>query len=897
MKNFKRVLALVLVIASLMALTVSGAAFTDDDKIQHKTAVELLAGLGVIDGFTDGSYKPENIVTRVQMAKMITTILNSGVDVGDLYKAACSFPDSVANWGAGYIAFCAQSGIVAGKSETVFDPNAPVKGVEALKMALCAIGYDAATSGLTGTNWASNTITYARNAGLLTDLAVAKLNEGMTRDEAAQLLYNALLAETVVYSSTASTIIVGDTTIVTGGSAAQATGDLWVEECFPDLAEPAYKNDSKTGAPYWSWELDGKEIATTPVTLSKLGQNASTLKVSDVYTLIGKAAATNSALTVKVFMDGKDMSITPIDITSADKNTTAAAENIHTTDVNESLKKALQEYAKKTFTTTVRDYIKHDKNSPSWKTADVYFDEDALELTIVITNKFYGAVSALSPDKKTVTVTANNRFVDSSKPIDDTYLANYTTQAPAYWIQKLDLAGGGGTLLTFDYKSSAASTLKVGDVVEYTLSYDDAAACKYVVTGITSLQADKKTGTITQENYDGTNSWLSALYIDGSKISWALSDGYIMPRRSGMDMNFNVGDEVDYWLNSEGKLVYMLQSKAAGVTEESKYAYVLAADKIPSKELFAATTEDYFAQLVLADGTVAAVQTKADATALLGKVVTYTEKDGIYTLVDASATEITATTALTPKKVDTLKAGTIANNKTLFVVETKDSKGKSTFTTYTGIANVPNGSFLTGSYIVDGSKVKIAFLFDLTTTAAPAAATDTFGFVVNNTATKRNIATKDGTINYYEVVAFMDGKSQTIKVDAITGLTTIVATSKKEKGNILPFFSYKVDENGIYTLDYAAPSTYNVTEINLSKGADFTAYADGVIVVKGANCFVEADVPVYVYDISDKAITTTTIGSYAKSNYTDLSATEGTVKGSVITSNAGEFVCFAMIKA
>ena len=887
MKNFKRVLALVLAVASIMALTISGAAFTDDASIKHGTAVGVLSGLGVIDGFPDGSYKPTNIVNRAQMAKMITTILNSGADVGDLYKAACSFPDSANTWGAGYIAYCAQSGIVAGKSETVFDPAAPVKGVEALKMALCAIGYDAATSGLTGTNWAANTIRFAKDAGLLTDLDVAKLNDGMTRDEAAQLLFNALAAETVTYSSTASTIIVGDTTIVTGGSSATPTGNMWYEETFDTLTSN-YENDEKTGAPYWSWELDGEEIATTPITLSKLGQNASTLKVSDVYTLIGKAAATNEFLTVKLFMDGKDLSITSIDRSSSDKNTTALD-----TDPAVSLKLALQSYAKKTFTTTVRDYIKYNKNSPSWKNADIYYDAGMEELTIVITNKFYGAVSALSSDKKTVTVTANNRFVDSTKPIDDTYLGSYTTQAPAYNIQKFDLGGSSGTLLTFDYKSSAASTLKVGDVVEYTLSYDAAADCKYVVNTITSLQADKKTGTITQENYDSTNAYLSALYIDGAKISWALSDGYFMPRRSSMDMNFVVGDEVNYWLNSEGKLVYMLQASGEVTAEDSTYAYVLDADKTASAELFSSVKETYYAQLILTDGTVVAVQSKADADALKGKIVSFTEKNGVYTLTDAAATEKTTTTTLAAKTLNTLGSGTLSNNNTVFVIETKDSKGNSTFTSYTGIANIPNGTAKTAAYIEKSGKVTLAYLFDATETSAPAASTETFGFAVCNTATLRNISTKDGLVKYYEVVAYIDGKSQTIKVDAITGLTAITSTSGSEKGSIAPFFSYKIDENGIYTLDYTVPSSYTKYELTVGKTGKFAAYADGVVGTAEGQKYVESDVPVYVYDISDKAITSTTIGAYAKSNYEKM----GNCTGCYFEDVNGNIVCFALIKA
>lgn len=78
MKNLKKVLALVLVVATLMGFaTVAGAKFSDDSSVTYKEAVDVMAGIGVINGYTDGTFRPTANVTRAQMAKMVAYILAS----------------------------------------------------------------------------------------------------------------------------------------------------------------------------------------------------------------------------------------------------------------------------------------------------------------------------------------------------------------------------------------------------------------------------------------------------------------------------------------------------------------------------------------------------------------------------------------------------------------------------------------------------------------------------------------------------------------------------------------------------------------------------------------------------------------------------------------------------
>ena len=78
--NLKKVLTLVLTVAMLLSVMVvgTGAAFSDQDSIKNKEAVDVCTTLNIIAGMEDGSYRPANNVTRAQMCKMICVALNGG---------------------------------------------------------------------------------------------------------------------------------------------------------------------------------------------------------------------------------------------------------------------------------------------------------------------------------------------------------------------------------------------------------------------------------------------------------------------------------------------------------------------------------------------------------------------------------------------------------------------------------------------------------------------------------------------------------------------------------------------------------------------------------------------------------------------------------------------------
>ena len=202
MKNLKKVLALVLAFACAFTMFAGAASYSDKADIKATTAVDMLSSLGVIQGYEDGSFKPNTTVTRAQMAKMIFTIMNGGNDNASAYASLpTAFTDlPTAAWAQGYVRYLQNTGIIAGKSATKFAPNDTVTGLEAAKMVLVAAGYNAQKAGLTGAAWAQNTMKYGQLNNLFEDVDT-NLNAALPRQYAAQILYNALDMERVVWSN------------------------------------------------------------------------------------------------------------------------------------------------------------------------------------------------------------------------------------------------------------------------------------------------------------------------------------------------------------------------------------------------------------------------------------------------------------------------------------------------------------------------------------------------------------------------------------------------------------------------------------------------------------------------------------------------------------------------
>ena len=212
MKNFKKVLALVLAIATLLSFATVASAktadFADAKDVKNVEAVDVLSYIKVLEGYpADNTFKPAKNITREEAAKIIAIFANKSTDISSLYTSANPFADMKGRWGESYVAYGYRAGIIAGKNATSFVPKANVKGTEFLKMVLVVLGYDQNKEGLVGSSWAVNTLELAKVKGLMKGLDNFDANAALTRDEAAQIMLNALKAEKVVYGQTVTNLV------------------------------------------------------------------------------------------------------------------------------------------------------------------------------------------------------------------------------------------------------------------------------------------------------------------------------------------------------------------------------------------------------------------------------------------------------------------------------------------------------------------------------------------------------------------------------------------------------------------------------------------------------------------------------------------------------------------
>lgn len=198
MKKFLCLL-LAAVLAGLLILPCAAAEptdFTDRSTIRNYNAVRMLADLGLVAGYSDGSFGPDKLIRREEVAKLMALLADVDAEVQG-QNAPVPFYDVSESWALPFIAYCAQNEIVAGSSGR-FRPADHVTLRELAKMLLVLLGEDSAR--YVGAGWAQNVDQDAFEKGIYAGLT-AGYEEDATRDNACLLIYNATLCPKVANAS------------------------------------------------------------------------------------------------------------------------------------------------------------------------------------------------------------------------------------------------------------------------------------------------------------------------------------------------------------------------------------------------------------------------------------------------------------------------------------------------------------------------------------------------------------------------------------------------------------------------------------------------------------------------------------------------------------------------
>ncbi len=180
------------------ATPVAAASLTDISSSRNRDAIQYLNDSGVIGGYPDGTFKPQNTVNRAELLKIL--VGGQGVTpTVDQYHDC--FPDVGQEWFAPFVCYAKEQGWVGGYPDGTFRAANTVNKVEAIKMIVNSQGYvvpDSVAGKMyddTDNNaWYAPFVKAAMDKGILEEIrGNLGVSADMKRGGAAESIYRAVI--------------------------------------------------------------------------------------------------------------------------------------------------------------------------------------------------------------------------------------------------------------------------------------------------------------------------------------------------------------------------------------------------------------------------------------------------------------------------------------------------------------------------------------------------------------------------------------------------------------------------------------------------------------------------------------------------------------------------------
>jgi hypothetical protein len=172
--------------------------FTDILGHWAESYIKKAVSSGIINGNTDGTFKPDAAITRAEFTVMLMRMLKAEGQGSEL-----SFVDEsrIGSWERNAIALAVKAQVVAGYSDGHFRPNAAISRVEMIVMIARAlelpIDKDAKTDDSDIPQWAKGAVEALRRSGLMPEISGNQLtpNASVTRAEAVKMIIEVMQTE------------------------------------------------------------------------------------------------------------------------------------------------------------------------------------------------------------------------------------------------------------------------------------------------------------------------------------------------------------------------------------------------------------------------------------------------------------------------------------------------------------------------------------------------------------------------------------------------------------------------------------------------------------------------------------------------------------------------------
>lgn len=201
LKTFLSLTVSLILLFLSVPLNVQAAIPPDVIGTTYQEAVNNLVSLGILSGNPDGTYKPEDKISRAAMAKIISVMLGLEKQAA-ASKAATAFKDVTPTfWAASYINLASAKGLIKGNNG-MFKPNDNISYAEVLTILIRALGYENTLD--KKLTWPDNYLVKAFELDIIGDVKWNNPKDFATRGNVAKLSWNAMKA---VYLTTGTTLL------------------------------------------------------------------------------------------------------------------------------------------------------------------------------------------------------------------------------------------------------------------------------------------------------------------------------------------------------------------------------------------------------------------------------------------------------------------------------------------------------------------------------------------------------------------------------------------------------------------------------------------------------------------------------------------------------------------
>ncbi|OQB15971.1 MAG: Cell surface protein precursor [Firmicutes bacterium ADurb.Bin193] len=171
---------------------VAFAAFSDiDPKSYYAEAVDRLSDYGVLSGKGEGVFDPDAGLTRAEMAKIATVVSGKEGEAAASYGTSLYSDMDGSYWASGYITVAAKNNLILGYPDGTYIPEKRLSFAEAVTVVLRLLGY---SNQVLGDNWPEAYTAKAAELSLTQGMSYGDY-DGITRADMAVILDRALLTD------------------------------------------------------------------------------------------------------------------------------------------------------------------------------------------------------------------------------------------------------------------------------------------------------------------------------------------------------------------------------------------------------------------------------------------------------------------------------------------------------------------------------------------------------------------------------------------------------------------------------------------------------------------------------------------------------------------------------